>query len=113
MQKKIARVFIILLLVAMVAALTACTIDSDSKNPFDKEPDKSWVWQLDKKATIEKTTDAITNLRNHLNKEIVAETGYYIEFDMDFDSSDGSHFTLKLKANLHTFPHYEIGRAHV
>lgn len=61
MQKKIARVFIILLLVAMVAALTACTIDSDSKNPFDKEPDKSWVWQLDKKATIEKTTDAITN----------------------------------------------------
>lgn len=108
MQKKIARVFIILLLVAMVAALTACTIDSDSKNPFDKEPDDSWVWQLDKKQTIEKTTDAISNLRNHLNKEIVAETGYYIEFDMDFDSSDGSHFTLKLKANLHTFPHYVL-----
>ncbi|MDR0751945.1 MAG: hypothetical protein LBF12_05110 [Christensenellaceae bacterium] len=85
-------------------------VDHDSiANVDHRYPDHS---ETRKNEVVDRATNSMDALLDHLDTDITAETGYYMGADVvintyDVVPSERSAFRLRLRANLYTYP-YEI-----
>ncbi|MFA5449593.1 MAG: hypothetical protein WC292_04055, partial [Clostridia bacterium] len=108
----------ILLVAAMLYACTPyieATVDRYPVNhgsPINLENQYEPHSEQRRDAVVDRATDAMDNLLDHLNSDETSDTGYYTGADIvintfDIIESERSAFILKLRANLYTYP-YEV-----
>ncbi|MDD3947041.1 MAG: hypothetical protein PHI19_04290, partial [Clostridia bacterium] len=78
---------------------------------IDDEDNYNYKDHTSRDAAVDRVTDGIDNLLEHLDQESIANQGYYLGADVIINSNDPlegeSAFILKIRANLYTLPYPE------
>ncbi|NLO64437.1 MAG: hypothetical protein GX095_04270 [Clostridiales bacterium] len=110
--KRFIVVVLILLLGGMLYACVPYTEAYEDRYVID-DNDENFKYKdhQTRDGAVDRVTNGIDNLLEHLDQESIATQGYYIGADIIINSSDPvegeSAFILKLRANLYTLPYPE------
>jgi hypothetical protein len=111
--KGIVAVSLLLLFAAVLYSCVPYTAaDEDKYYIVDNDDNYPYKDHTTKNQAIDRVTNGIDNLLDHLNEDAIATQGYYIGADIVFnsynnDTKEESAFILKLRANLFTRPYPE------
>lgn len=108
----VAVVFLLLIATVLYSCVPYTAADEDKYYIIDNDDNKPYKDATTKDQAIDRVTNGIDNLLDHLNEDAIATQGYYIGADMIFnsfnnDTKEESAFILKLRANLFTRPYPE------
>jgi len=115
-HRSIKGILTVVLLLLFASVLYSCVpytaADEDKYYINDNEDNKIYKDDTTKDEAIDRVTNGIDNLLNHLDEDSIATQGYYIGSDMVFNSynettGEESAFILRLRANLFTRPYPE------
>ncbi|MBR2480897.1 MAG: hypothetical protein IKB56_06305, partial [Clostridia bacterium] len=104
------KTFLLILSVVLLAGLLfACTpVEQPYSDPYpivDGSQNDNYKDFTTKNDAINTAVGSLENLLDHLDSDVVTDTGYYLGADMLINTEDGSAFKLRLQANLYTYPH--------
>ena len=109
MHRHLKTLFLILAVVLLVGLLFACTpVEQPYEDPYpivDGSQNDNYKDFTTKEQAIDTAVGSLENLLDHLDSDVVTDTGYYLGADMTINTEDGSAFKLRLQANLYTYPH--------
>lgn len=98
-------------MVALVAALVACSPATDDDNyPYeniDDDANKNNVDNTTKDEAVAMTSESISNLKEYVNNTVISDVGYYMEMDFNVNTDNGKNFRFKLRANLYSYPYQD------